>query len=78
MFGFFENKEKLNSALEVINSDRRTKDKYDLTETNRKSERMIALLIAIIVVGAFVFIILPKPQDRDGLDRRHQGTTQDK
>ena len=78
MFGFFENKAKLNSALEVINSDRRTKDKYDLTETKRKYERLIATLIAAIVAGAFIFVILPKLQDKDGLDRRHQGTTQNK
>lgn len=74
MFGFFENKEKLNSAMQVIESDRRMKDKFELTEHKRKSGRIIATLIALVVVGAFIFVILPKLQDKDGLDRRHQNT----
>lgn len=58
--GYFEDKERLKIAKEVIESDRRTKAQFELKEKNRKLERVIATLVAVLAVGFVVFVILPK------------------
>lgn len=73
---FSNNKEKLKTALVVIESDRRSKTQYDLREENRSNKAVIATLIAVLVVGA-ILLMLPKPKS-DGLDRRNQGVTKTK
>lgn len=74
--GFFSNEQKLKNALTVIESDRRSKTHYELREKNRTNQNLIATLIAVLILGAILFM-LPKPKS-DGLDRRNQGVTKTK
>ena len=71
---YFEDKEKLRTALEVVESDRRTKTQYELRERNRQLERIVATLAVALIAGFIIFFVLPKPK-ADGLDRRKEGTT---
>lgn len=62
--GYFGDKEKLRIALEVIESDRRTKRQYDLMTKILRSERFIATLIAALVGLFIVFVVLPTPKPK--------------
>jgi len=59
-------------ALEVIESDRRTKTQFELHMKNFNMERIIATLIALVVAYVIFFIILPD-QRKNELDRSQQG-----
>jgi len=59
-------------ALEVIESDRRTKTQFELRMKNFNMERIIATLIALVVAYVIFFIILPD-QRKNELDRSQQG-----
>lgn len=58
-------------ALEVIESDRRTKTQYELRMKNHSMERVIATFIAVAVAYVLFFIVLPD-QRQNELDRSKQ------
>lgn len=59
-------------ALEVIESDRRTKAQFDLRKKNHQMERIVATLVFGIIVAIIVFIILQPAQHKNELDRSKQ------
>jgi len=57
--GIFSDSQKLKTALEVIENDRRTKSQYESKEQNRHLKNLLATLVAVLVLGA-ILLMLPK------------------
>lgn len=71
IFRNYSQEEEHRIALEVIESDRRTKTQFELRKKNFQMERIIATLCALVLVYVIFFIILPN-QRKNELDRSSQ------
>lgn len=75
-FNFFDQQERLDTAMDVIGADRRTQNLFNAKNAIRVRNKIIALLIVMALAG-FVMMNLPKYKDTpDGkkLERRELQT----